>query len=119
MSWWRNEAMSTTVYVPRDATTLALGGEAVAVAIATEAARRKLDVRVVRNGSRGAFWLEPLVEVQTGKGRVAYGPVRAGDVASLYEGGFLEGKRHALGHGAVESIPYLHKQQRLTMARCG
>jgi formate dehydrogenase iron-sulfur subunit len=119
MSWWRNEAMSTTVYVPRDATALALGAEAVAAAIVAEAARRKLDVRVVRNGSRGAFWLEPLVEVHTGKGRVAYGPVRAGDVASLFEGGFLEGQGHALGHGVVESIPYLQKQERLTMARCG
>jgi formate dehydrogenase iron-sulfur subunit len=119
MSWWRNEAMSTTVYVPRDATALALGAEAVATAIAAEAARRRLDVRVVRNGSRGAFWLEPLVEVQIGKGRVAYGPVRASDVAGLFDAGFLEGKGHASGHGAVESIPYLRKQERLTMARCG
>jgi formate dehydrogenase iron-sulfur subunit len=119
MSWWRNEAMSTTVYVPRDATALALGAEAVAAAIVAEAARRKLDVRVVRNGSRGAFWLEPLVEVQTSRGRVAYGPVRAGDVASMFESGFLEGKGHRLAHGAVESIPYLHKQERLTMTRCG
>ncbi len=111
--------MSTTIYVPRDATALALGAEAVAVAIAAEAARRKLAVRVVRNGSRGAFWLEPLIEVVTDKGRVAYGPVRAGDVASLFEGGFLEGRNHGLGHGAVESIPYLQNQQRLTMTRCG
>ena len=111
--------MSTIVYVPRDATALALGAEAVATAIAAEAARRKLDVRVVRNGSRGAFWLEPLVEVQTAAGRMAYGPVRAGDVASLFEGGFLDGKKHSLSLGAVDSIPYLQKQQRLTMARIG
>jgi formate dehydrogenase iron-sulfur subunit len=111
--------MSTSVHVPRDATALALGAEAVAAAIAAESVRRKLDVRVVRNGSRGAFWLEPLIEVQTGKGRVGYGPVRAGDVASLFESGFLEGKAHRLGLGPVESIPYLHRQERLTMARCG
>ena len=111
--------MSTTVYVPRDATALALGAEAVAIAIAAEAKQRKLEVRVVRNGSRGAFWLEPLVEVQTGTGRIAYGPVRASDIASLFESGFLEGKSHALSLGAVESIPYLQKQQRLTMARIG
>ncbi|MDE2219373.1 MAG: formate dehydrogenase [Gammaproteobacteria bacterium] len=111
--------MSTTVYVPRDATALALGAEAVATAIAAEAARRSLELRVVRNGSRGAFWLEPLVEVQTGNARVAYGPVRAGDVASLFDSGFLEGGKHRLGQGAVEAIPYLHKQQRLTMGRCG
>ncbi|MDE2251587.1 MAG: formate dehydrogenase [Gammaproteobacteria bacterium] len=111
--------MSTTVYVPRDATALALGAEAVATAIAAEAARRSLELRVVRNGSRGAFWLEPLVEVQTGNARVAYGPVRAGDVASLFDSGFLEGGKHRLGQGAVEAIPYLHKQLRLTMGRCG
>jgi formate dehydrogenase iron-sulfur subunit len=111
--------VSTVVYVPRDATALALGAEAVATAIAAEASRRKLDVRLVRTGSRGAFWLEPLVEVQTAAGRLGYGPVRAGDVASLFEAGFLEGKKHALSLGAVDSIPYLQKQQRLTMARIG
>jgi len=111
--------MSTTVYVPRDATALALGAEAVAAAITSEAARRKLDVRVVRNGSRGAFWLEPLVEVQTAAGRMAYGPVRAGDVAGLFAAGFLEGRAHALALGEAGSIPYLKNQQRLTMARIG
>ena len=111
--------MSTIVYVPRDATALALGAEAVATAIAEEASRRKLDVRLVRNGSRGAFWLEPLVEVQTAAGRMAYGPVRASDVASLFEAGILEGRKHPLARGATESIPYLQKQQRLTMARIG
>ena len=111
--------MSTTVYVPRDATALALGAEAVATAIAAEAKRRNLDVRVVRNGSRGAFWLEPLVEVQTSAGRMAYGPVRAADVAGLFAGGFLEGQAHTLALGEVGSIPYLQKQQRLTMSRIG
>jgi formate dehydrogenase iron-sulfur subunit len=111
--------MSTIVYVPRDATALALGAEAVAMAVAAEAARRKLDVRLVRNGSRGALWLEPLVEVQTAAGRVAYGPVRASDVAGLFDSGFLDGMKHSLSQGAVESIPYLQKQQRLTMARVG
>ena len=111
--------MSTTVYVPRDATALALGAQSVAIAIAAEAKRCKLDVRIVRNGSRGAFWLEPLVEVQTAKGRMAYGPVRASDVAGLFTGGFLEGKPHTLALGEVAAIPYLQKQQRLTMARIG
>ena len=69
--------MATTVYIPREATALALGAEQVARAVAAEAARRGEQVRIVRNGSRGAFWLEPLVEVQTASGRCAYGPVRA------------------------------------------
>ena len=67
--------MTTTIFVPRDSTALALGADEVAQAIAAEAARRGADAHIVRNGSRGMFWLEPLVEVQTDAGRVAYGPV--------------------------------------------
>jgi formate dehydrogenase iron-sulfur subunit len=111
--------MSTTVYIPREATALALGAEAVARAFAREAAQRKLEIRIVRNGSRGAFWLEPLIEVQTPAGRVAYGPVRAGDVAGLMAAGVLEGKAHALSLGPTDAIPYLQKQERLCCARLG
>ena len=71
----------TIIYVPRDASALSLGAEAVARAIVAEARHRGLEVRVVRNGSRGLFWLEPLVEVVTPSGRHAYGPVTAADVA--------------------------------------
>jgi formate dehydrogenase iron-sulfur subunit len=65
------------------------------------------------------LYLEPLVEVETAKGRVAYGPVSAKDVAGLFEAGFLEGKSHQLGHGLTEDIPYFKNQERLTFARCG
>ncbi len=111
--------MSVRVYVPRDATALSLGAEAVANAIVAEAQRRGAEVRLVRNGSRGLFWLEPLVEVETAAGRVAYGPVRAQDVAGLFDAGFLDGGKHALGHGLTAEIPYLKKQERLTFARVG
>lgn len=111
--------MSIKVYVPRDATALALGAEAVARAIVAEAARRGLDVQVVRNGSRGMFWLEPLVEVATPAGRHAYGPVSAQDVAALFDAGFLQGQTHALHRGPTEEIPELKSQQRLTFARVG
>ena len=111
--------MSTIVYVPRDATALSLGAESVAKAIATEAERRGLDVRVVRNGSRGMFWLEPLVEVATPTGRQAYGPVSASDVPGLFDAGFLQGAAHALHQGLTEEIPYLKSQQRLTFVRVG
>ena len=70
---------SITVYVPRDATALSLGADKVAQAIVAEAAARNIEVKLVRNGSRGLFWLEPLVEVATAAGRVAYGPVKARD----------------------------------------
>ncbi len=98
---------------------LSVGADAVARAITEQVATRRLDVTLVRNGSRGMFWLEPLVEVETAKGRIAYGPVSADAVASLFDAGFLEGKAHALCLGPTEEIPYLKKQERLTFARCG
>ncbi|MFZ4499696.1 MAG: formate dehydrogenase, partial [Burkholderiales bacterium] len=111
--------MSTTVYVPCDSSALSLGAEKTAQAIATEAARRGADIKLVRNGSRGLFWLEPMVEVETPAGRVAYGPVQPKDVASLFEAGFLTGGKHALSLGLTEEIAYLKNQERLTAARVG
>jgi len=111
--------MSTTVYVPRDTTALACGAEAVARAIGTQAKARGLDVSVVRNGSRGLYWLEPLVEVVTPNGRVGYGPVTEDAVVGLFEAGFLDGAAHALAHGVVDDIPYLASQQRLCFSRNG
>lgn len=107
------------VFVPRDAAALSMGAEAVARAIATEGAVRGADVRIVRNGSRGLFWLEPLVEVETPAGRVAYGPVRANDVPGLFDAGFLAGRGHRLAQGPTEAIPYFARQERLTFARVG
>jgi formate dehydrogenase iron-sulfur subunit len=108
------------VFVPCDMAAVSVGADATARAIEKEIATRRLsDVTVVRNGSRGMFWLEPLVEVETPKGRVAYGPVTADAVPGLFEAGFLEGKPHALCLGLTEEIPYLAKQERLTFARCG
>ena len=111
--------MTTTVYVPSDSTALALGAAEVAAAIAREAAARGRAVRLVRNGSRGLFWLEPLVEVATPAGRIGYGPVRAADVPGLFEAGFLDGGKHARALGPVAAIPYLENQERLTFARVG
>jgi len=110
---------SITVYVPRDSAALAVGADRVARAIAAEATARGLSVNLVRNGSRGMFWLEPLVEVLTPSGRVAYGPVTTKDVANLFDSGFLQGSAHALHLGLTDEIPYLKKQERLTFARMG
>jgi len=112
-----NEAI--TVYVPRDAAALSVGAELVAANVAKEAKARGADVNIIRNGSRGLFWLEPLVEVATDGGRIAYGPVAPADVASLFEAGFLNGAEHELCRGPTEKIPYLANQERLTFARCG
>jgi formate dehydrogenase iron-sulfur subunit len=111
--------MTVKIYVPRDAAAIALGAEKVAKAMADEIATRGLDATIVRNGSRGMHWLEPLVEVETGEGRIAYGPVKARDVPSLLEAGLLSGGAHPLCHGKTEEIPFLKNQTRLTFARCG
>jgi formate dehydrogenase iron-sulfur subunit len=108
--------MSTRIYVPCDSAALAVGADAVAAAIAREATRRGLDVDIVRNGTRGLLWLEPLVEVETPQGRIGFGPVDAGDVGALFDAEFGS---HPLALGLVEQIPYLARQQRLTFARIG
>lgn len=111
--------MTTTVYVPGDAGALSVGAGEVAKAILEEASRRRTSIKVIRNGSRGAYWLEPLVEVVTGQGRLAYGPVKPSDVAGLFDAGFLNGGAHAVSLGTVESLPWFKGQQRLTFERVG
>ena len=110
---------SVTVYVPRDSAARALGADAVAQTLLPECERRGLALKLVRNGSRGLFWLEPMVEVATAGGRIAYGPVRPGDVPGLLDAGMLSGGAHALCHGPTEKIEYLARQQRLCFARMG
>lgn len=107
------------LYIPNDAAAVACGADAVAQAISKACALRGLDVTLIRNGSRGLAWLEPLVEVETPAGRVGYGPVTAGDVAGLLDGGLLDGRPHPLCVGPVEQIAFLKRQTRLTFARCG
>ena len=107
------------VFVPRDTTARSLGADDVARVIESEASRRGESITLVRNGSRGLYWLEPLVEVEVGGIRHAYGPVQAGDVAGLFDAGFLGGGAHPVGLGPTEQIPYLAKQTRLTFERVG
>lgn len=112
--------MSTiTVYVPRDTAAVAMGAHGIAQQLAAQAQERGLDVQIVRNGSRGLLWLEPMVEVQTAEGRVAYGPVQTEDLPGLFDAGFLQGGAHKLCHGLTDAIPYLKNQERLTFARVG
>ena len=111
--------MSARVFVPADSSALSVGADAVAGAILDEARRRGVDATIVRTGSRGLFWLEPLIEVETAAGRIGYGPVAPDEVARLFEAGFLTGGLHPKALGSVEDIPYLARQQRLIFARCG
>ena len=111
--------MSVRVFVPRDAAALSVGAGKVAEAVLRAAARRGVGITLVRNGSRGLFWLEPLVEVDTLEGRVAFGPVTPADVDLLFDSAFRPRTGHPLCRGLTEEISYLKRQERLTFARCG
>ena len=107
------------IFVSCDAAALSVGASQVAERIGREAAARGANIEIVRTGSRGMLWLEPLVEVETPGGRMAYGPVAPGDVAGLFEAGFLSGAAHPLGHGPTGAMDWMRRQQRLTFARIG
>jgi formate dehydrogenase iron-sulfur subunit len=111
--------MTPRIFISRDAGALALGAADVESAIIAAERRRGLSVEIVRTGSRGLYWLEPMIEVATSAGRIAYGPVRAADVEALFDAGLLEGGPHPLLLGRPEEIPFLKRQTRLTFARCG
>lgn len=106
------------LFIPGDAAAVALDADAVAEAIEASAVRRKIDIEIVRNGSRGLHWLEPLVEVSTDRGRVAYGPVAVSDVEGVLDA-MVADKPHPLSVGDPEEIPFLKNQTRLTFTRCG
>jgi formate dehydrogenase iron-sulfur subunit len=110
--------MTLRLYIPVDAAALAVGAEEVASALHAAAARHNVAVDLVRNGSRGLYWLEPMVEVATPVGRVAYGPVAPSDAEGLLAAILADGA-HALRLGPTEDIPWLKRQTRLTFARCG
>jgi formate dehydrogenase iron-sulfur subunit len=111
-----DDQMPVTVYVPRDSAARSVGADEVAAELTDLLGDR---VRLVRNGSRGMLWLEPLVEVQTEEGRVAYGPVGPDDVGSLVDCGLLGGGDHALRLGLTDQIEWLRSQHRVTFARVG
>ena len=103
------------IYLPLDAAAKALGADDVALAIVAEGVRRGVSVELVRNGSRGMVWLEPLAEVVTSAGRLAFGPMDIGDVAGLF--GDLAAHPKALG--MTDDLPWMRGQTRLTFARVG
>jgi formate dehydrogenase iron-sulfur subunit len=111
--------MTARIYVPIDSSALSVGADEVAQAIEDAARSRGLEVALVRNGSRGLFWLEPLVEAETPEGRLAYGPIKADEVDSLFTADFLNGGKHPKSLGDIEQLPYLKQQQRLLFRRCG
>jgi len=110
--------MSLRIFIPRDSGALAVGADEVAAAFAEAASRRGLALEIVRTGSRGLYWLEPLVEVAMPKGRVGYGPVAVADVAGVLDAA-TQGTRGPLALGLADEIPWLRRQTRLTFVRCG
>ena len=111
--------MTVTLYVPKDSGALALGAQKVAEALRSGIDARGLDVKIVRTGSRGMYWLEPLVEVLTPVGRIGYGPLAVSDVSRLLDAGMLEGAVDDLRVGNPDNHPWMRSQQRLTSARLG
>jgi formate dehydrogenase iron-sulfur subunit len=111
--------MSVRIYIPRDSAAVAVGADDVASGLRAVLARRGLAAQIVRTGSRGLYWLEPMVEVETAGGRIAYGPIAPEDVESLLDASLLDGGPHTLRLGRPEEIPFLKRQTRLTFARCG
>jgi formate dehydrogenase iron-sulfur subunit len=109
----------TRIFVPKDIAALAVGANKAAARIEAEAKARGVVVEIVRTGSRGMYFLETLVEVETAGGRIGYGPVAASDVASLFDADFLSGGAHPLRIGRPEDHPFLARQTRLSFARCG
>jgi formate dehydrogenase iron-sulfur subunit len=111
--------MSVKIYIPGDSGAVAVGADKVAREMADLITVRGIDAEIIRNGSRGLYWLEPMIEVETGSGRKAYGPVKPSDLESLLDAGLLNGGDHPLGLGPTDEIAFLKRQTRLTFARCG
>ncbi|MGE3145769.1 MAG: formate dehydrogenase beta subunit [Pseudorhodoplanes sp.] len=107
------------IYVPGDAAAVACGADEIAAALKALARKRQIDLQIVRNGSRGMHWLEPMLEVATDRGRIGYGPVEPADAESVFEAMLADGGAHALRVGIPEEHPFLKRQTRLTFARCG
>ncbi len=109
----------TKVCVPRETAAISMGADEVALEIARVNKVTGTDIELVRNGSWGASWLEPLVEVEADGTRIAYGNVDAGDVQSLFDADFLAGGDHETRLGPTNEIDYLISQERWTFWRCG
>jgi len=111
--------MTLRLFVPGDAGAVALGSDEVASALQVAADRSKTPIELVRTGSRGLYWLEPVAEVATAARRVAYGPVTAADAESVFDSALAGDEKHPLYLGKPEELPFLKNQTRLTFARCG
>ncbi len=111
--------MKLRLFVPGDAGAVAVGADEVTSALQAAAVRRSAEIEIVRTGSRGLYWLEPMVEVAAEGARVAYGPVAAADAESVLDAALGGNRGHPLYLGKPQQIAFLANQTRLTFARCG
>ena len=106
------------LFLPLDSIAVSLGADDVVDALKFEAAKRKYDLTIVRTGSRGMHWLEPLLEIERSGSRVGYANVAESDAAALLDAIAGDGD-HEKFVGPVEEIPFFKNQTRLIFARCG
>ena len=99
------------IRVSSDTTAISLGANEVAARLQQLAP----DTPIKRCGTRGLFFLEPLIEVRTEQGWIAYGPVEADDITE----GMLSGGEHPKRIGDIEAHAYLANQERLTFSKIG
>ena len=107
------------VYLPAGSVARAVGADTVAVALASEARKRNLPLDLHHTSSRGLYWLEPLLEVDSPQGRLGFGPLTEADVPGLFDALQNDPSSHPLALGLVEELPYLKTQQRLIFSRAG
>jgi formate dehydrogenase iron-sulfur subunit len=110
--------MTMRLYVSGDAGAVAVGADEVALVLGLAASKRGLAIEIIRTGSRGLYWLEPMIEVATPQGRIAFGPVTEFNASPVLDA-MISGGAHPLRLGVADEIPWLKRQTRLTFARCG
>ena len=98
--------MTVRIFVSRDAGAVAVGADEIALALEQAAAKRGVTLEIVRTGSRGLYWLEPMIEIATAHGRVAFGPVTDADVTSVLDAMIADGP-HALRLGIRCTVPHV------------
>ena len=107
--------MSLQVFIPADTTAIALGADEVAAALSTLAP----GIEIVRTGSRGAYWLEPLIEIEQDGQRCGFANITTSNLPELFNADGSYDREHATSIGAVDALPWFRDQQRITFCRAG
>ncbi|AIR90335.1 formate dehydrogenase beta subunit [Pseudomonas cremoricolorata] len=107
------------LFISCDSLARAVGADDLVEALLREAERRQVTLDIQRTSSRGLYWLEPLVEIDSEQGRLGFGPIDSRDAAGLLDALGAAGNEHPQALGLVEEMPYLKSQQRLLFARAG